>query len=98
MEKSVRKVGRILVEVDIHGGLSKEIVIEWRDRHFSQWLDYLGVPFRCSWCRGTGHLCRDCTGKVPEEKNEDSILQEDPPITLMKRTPLAMVRYTTDPR
>jgi hypothetical protein len=28
MEKSVRKVGRILVEVDIHGGLPEELVIE----------------------------------------------------------------------
>jgi hypothetical protein len=42
-------------------------------------LDSLGVPFCCSWYRGTGHLRRDFTGKVPEEKIEDSILQEDPP-------------------
>jgi hypothetical protein len=32
LEKYVRKVGRILVEVDIHGGLIEELDIEWRGR------------------------------------------------------------------
>jgi len=45
MEKYVRKVGRILVEVDIHGGLLEELVIEWHGRQITQRLDYLGVPF-----------------------------------------------------
>jgi hypothetical protein len=34
LEKYVRKVRRILVEVDIHGGLLEELVIEWHGRQF----------------------------------------------------------------
>jgi len=49
MEKFVRKVGRILVEVGLHGGLPEVIDIEWRGRYFTQRLDYMGIPFRCSW-------------------------------------------------
>jgi hypothetical protein len=51
-----RKVGRILVSIDIHEGLPELMEIEWRGRHTKQKLDYQGIPFRCSWCRCTGHL------------------------------------------
>jgi hypothetical protein len=34
LENTVRKVGRVLVEIDIHGGLLEELVIEWRGRQF----------------------------------------------------------------
>jgi hypothetical protein len=57
-----RKVGRILVEMDIHLGLPEVIEIEWRGRRILQRLDYLGIPFRCSFCRSTSHLQRDCKG------------------------------------
>jgi hypothetical protein len=30
----------------------------------TQTLDYLGVPFRCTRCRQTGHLRRDCKGFI----------------------------------
>jgi hypothetical protein len=64
----------------------------------TQRLDYMGIPFRCSWCRGTGHLRRDFIGKVPEEKLEDTLLQEDPhPNMLLKRTPLIANLFTMDP-
>jgi hypothetical protein len=33
MESPARKVGRILVEIDIHEGLMEMIDIEWRGRH-----------------------------------------------------------------
>jgi hypothetical protein len=33
----------------------------------SQKLDYLGIPFRCSICRRTGHLRRDCSKFPPPE-------------------------------
>jgi hypothetical protein len=66
------------VEVDIHEGLPEVMDIEWQGRHTKQRLDYQGIPFRCSWCHCTGHLRRDCSGKVVEEKSEDTLLQEDP--------------------
>jgi hypothetical protein len=40
-----RKLGRILVEIDIHSGLLETLDIQWRDQFFSQRLDYLGLPF-----------------------------------------------------
>jgi hypothetical protein len=74
-----RKMGRILVEIDIHEGLPEVLDIEWRGRHIRQRLDYQGIPFRCNWCHCTCHLRRECPGKFFEEKTEDIEVQEDPP-------------------
>jgi hypothetical protein len=41
-----RKVGKILVEIDIHCGLPETLEIEWRGRRVLQRLDYLGIPFQ----------------------------------------------------
>jgi hypothetical protein len=41
-----RKIGRILVEIDIHEGLPKVLDIDWRGRHYKQRLDYQGIPFQ----------------------------------------------------
>jgi len=51
-----RKIGQVLVELDIHQGLPKNLEIDWRGRRYLQRLDYLGVPFRCSYCHNTSHL------------------------------------------
>jgi hypothetical protein len=72
-----RKMGKILVEMDIHGGLPELLEIEWRGRRILQKLDYLGIPFRCSLCCSTGHLRRDCSGWVEEEVSEDTTLHRD---------------------
>jgi hypothetical protein len=72
-----RKMGKILVEMDIHGGLPKIIEIEWRGRRIVQKLDYLGIPFPCSNCRNTKHLRRDCSGWDAEEISEDTTLHKD---------------------
>jgi hypothetical protein len=58
---SDKRMAKILVEVDTHAGLSEVLEIEWRDLLFTQRLDYLGLPFRCSRCRRTGHLRNNCT-------------------------------------
>jgi hypothetical protein len=79
-----RKFGRVLVEIDIHEGLPELLDIDWRGRHHKQRLDYQGIPFRCSWCHCTGHLRRDCRGKLTEDKLEDTLLQEDPPDYMME--------------
>jgi hypothetical protein len=72
-----RKVGKVLVEMDIHFGLPEVMEIEWRGRQVLQRLDYLGLPFRCSFCRSTGHLRRDCKGfLVEEEESEDTLCKE----------------------
>jgi hypothetical protein len=42
---SSRKIGRILVDIDIHCGLPEVLEIEWWGRRIHQRLDYLGIPF-----------------------------------------------------
>jgi hypothetical protein len=79
LSSPMRKMGRVLVEVDIFGGLSETIEIEWRGRKIAQPLDYLGLPFRCNICRQMGHLRRDCKGKLLEDLSEESELQRSPP-------------------
>jgi hypothetical protein len=59
----VRKMGKVLVEMDICSGLPETLEIEWRGKKIAQTLDYLGLPFRCNICRCTGHLRRDCKGR-----------------------------------
>jgi hypothetical protein len=73
-----RKLGRILVEIDIHSGLLETLDIRWQDRFFSQRLDYLGLPFRCTLCRKTGHLRNSCQGYVGEEESDNSHLGKMP--------------------
>jgi hypothetical protein len=51
---------KTLVEIYVHGGLLDTLEIEWRGMVITQRLDYLGVPFRFSRCRQTGHLKKDC--------------------------------------
>jgi len=46
----MRKMDRVLVEMDIFCGLSETLEIEWRGRKITQPLDYLGLPFRCNLC------------------------------------------------
>jgi hypothetical protein len=69
-------MGKLLVEIDIHSGLLESLEIDWRGHTMSQRLDYLGISFRCSFCRRTGHLRRDCQGSVEEEESEDSMLRK----------------------
>ena len=49
-------MARVLVEVELHVGLLETLDIEWRDQLYVQRMDYLGILFRCSLCRRTGHL------------------------------------------
>jgi hypothetical protein len=67
---------KVLVEVDIHAGLLETLEIEWRGLLLVQRLDYLGIPFRCTLCRRTGHLRKDCHqvygATVEEDSSEDN--------------------------
>jgi hypothetical protein len=71
----VKRVARVLVELDIHDGLLESIDIEWRGYLTRKNLDYLGIPFRCTYCRQTGHLRGHCTGFVEEEQSEDMMIE-----------------------
>jgi hypothetical protein len=71
LASSDRKMAKIMVELDIHAGLPEVLNIDWRGHHFAQRLDYLGIPFRCSFCRRTGHLRRDCYKYPPTEPEAD---------------------------
>jgi hypothetical protein len=72
-----RKMGKILVEMDVHGGLPELLEIDWRGCRIVQRLDYLGIPFRCSICHKTGHLRNTCMGREEEEISEDTTLHRD---------------------
>jgi hypothetical protein len=77
MKAPSRKMGKILVEIDIHGGLPEIMEIDWRGRRIVQRLDYLRIPFRCSYCHETGHLRKICKGRVEEEISENTTLHRD---------------------
>jgi len=62
---SDRRMAKVLVEIDIHAGLPEFLEIEWRGHLIAQCLDYLGIPFRCSYCRSTRHLRSDCSNFPP---------------------------------
>jgi hypothetical protein len=76
---SSRKMGRVLVEIDITAGLPENLEIVWRGRKTLQSLDYLGIPFRCNNCRATGHLRRNCPGKPWSPPSEEADLHLNPP-------------------
>jgi hypothetical protein len=57
---SDRRVGRLLVEVDIFGGLMEEIDIEWHGGRFPAEDGLFRVPFRCTNCWENGHLRMQC--------------------------------------
>jgi hypothetical protein len=71
LEASDRRMAKIYVEIDIQAGLPEVLEIDWRNQLFSQRLDYLGIPFRCSFCRRTGHLRRDCSKFPPPDVDLD---------------------------
>jgi hypothetical protein len=73
-KSSDRKLEKFLVEIDIHNGVLETIDIEWRGHTIRQNLDYLGIPFRCTLCRRTGHLRNVCTGHLDEELSKDTML------------------------
>jgi hypothetical protein len=79
-----RKMGRIMVEIDIHEGLPEVLDIEWRGHHIKQRLDYQGISFRCNWCHCTGHLRRDCPGKVLRKSLKISWSRKIPQLIWMK--------------
>jgi hypothetical protein len=71
---SDKKLAKVLVELDIHEGLLESIDIDWRRNLIRKKLDYLGIPFRCTYCRKRGHLRRHCPGFAEEELSEDTML------------------------
>jgi hypothetical protein len=70
-----KKLARILVEIDIHEGLLECLDIDWRGHLPHQKLDYLGIPFRCSLCRQTGHVRKTYTGALEVEMSEETMLE-----------------------
>ena len=70
-----RKMEIIMVELDIHAGLPEVLNIDSRRHLFAQRLDYLGIPFRCSFCRRTRHLRRECF-KYPPTEPEAELSEE----------------------
>lgn len=76
---SSRKLGKVLVEMDISTGLPENLEIDWRGRKMLQTLDYLGLPFLCNICRETGHLRCSCPGKFWSSPPKEADLLLNPP-------------------
>lgn len=57
---NARSVAHILVDLDVRQGLFESINIVMGDMSYVQILDYVNIPFRCSWCRRVGHILVDC--------------------------------------
>ncbi|KAH9329118.1 hypothetical protein KI387_001226, partial [Taxus chinensis] len=49
-------LARILVGLDLRGGLVAEIRLHKQSTFFAHTLDYCGVPFQCVRCHDYGHL------------------------------------------
>lgn len=45
-----KRVARLLVEVDISKGLVLEFKLVWRNKVFTQKVQYWRAPFRCIFC------------------------------------------------
>jgi hypothetical protein len=46
-----KRMGKILMEMDLFKGMSVDIEVVWNGEAYIQKLDYLGVSFRCSECK-----------------------------------------------
>ena len=75
LNASDKRMGKVLVGLDIHFGLLESLEVVWRGHTWSQKLDYLGIPFRCSFCQRTSHLRRDCQVYFEEEESKETMLK-----------------------
>jgi hypothetical protein len=76
LKSSDRRMARVLVEIDITAGLMDMLEVEWRGQVMLQRLDYQGILFRCTLCRRTGHLRRNCS--VVDTDGDADDVQENP--------------------
>jgi hypothetical protein len=93
----LRKMGRVLVEMDITSGLPEKLEIEWRGRTHLQILDYLGLPFRCNLCHETGSLRRTCPGKSSIYSSKEADLHLNPPDYMEADPSLSYLDPSPDP-
>ena len=68
-----KRMGRMLVEIDVTKGFLDEVEIKWKYITFIQNLDYWGLPFRCSHCIEVGHMWRACKTSSNGSVSDDSL-------------------------
>ena len=69
-----KRVGKLLVHIDISHGLLEEFEIEWQGRSIIQTLDFWKIPFWYLNCKKVGHLKDSCPFGISldvEEGSED---------------------------
>ena len=55
-----KRTAKVLVEIDVSKGILPKIDIVCNSRVFTQRLDYLNMPLKCSYFHETGHLRNTC--------------------------------------
>ena len=66
-------MAKVLVELDIHVGLSESLEIDYWG-HILVWrLDYQCIPFRCTLYRRTRYLRKDCQKVLGVSYSEESM-------------------------
>jgi hypothetical protein len=51
-----RSIARILVDLDVSRGIFETIDLVFKEKRYSQMLDYVNIPFLCLRCHLYGHL------------------------------------------
>ena len=69
----VKRVARILVNINIRNGLPGVVRLALRQCSYCQVLDYEHVSFMCRCCHDYGHLYRDCPHNPPPYDTKPSI-------------------------
>ena len=59
-----KRMAKVLVEMDVSKGLLPDINIVCSISIFTQRLDYLNMPFRCSYYHETGDLRNKCSSLI----------------------------------
>jgi hypothetical protein len=64
---TLRTMTKVLIELDVTGGLAKEIEIEVVNKKYVQPFDRVGIPCHCDQCHSYGHLVIECRLIIKEK-------------------------------
>lgn len=83
----VTTVARVCVEVYLTEGLPDNIVIEAGKWCYNNILDYVNIPFRCSFCHSYGHLYNCAKSIRSYNSGKRNSINMESPLKIGKDTP-----------